>query len=111
MKNSFILAAATAVLLAAVNSASAGEAPLSPRAKANQIPTAVSGSPIAEAARGQNALGAAALTKASGRHSALVISSRSAPDVVHEQWARTGSPRGLQQLRESGREFQVAPLK
>ena len=110
MKNILLLAAAAATLLT-VNTVSAAEPALSPRAKANQpIKVSGTGSDV-DLVRGQNDLGVAAKSKASGSHSVIAGTSKNDPDLIRGQTARIGSPKGLQQLRESGRDFQVAPLK
>ena len=84
---------------------------LSPRAKAAQPITVSSGSAAdPDLIQGQNLVGAAAAAKAAGP-AVVAGSATSDPDLVQGRWARTGSPKGLQQLRASGREFQVAPLK
>ena len=110
MKNitKLLLAAGAAVILTGV--ASADEPFLSPRAKANQ-PAKATGGSDAPAVTNPNALGTAAQTKASGGRYSVIGSSKNDPDLVRGQWAKTGSPKGLQQLRESGRDLQVAPLK
>src|SRR5262249_27205722 len=98
-------------VLAAVNTVSADEALLSPRAKANQ-PSRISRSGIdPDLVRGQNDPGVAAQAKASGVHSMIGGASKNDPDLVRAQAAKTGSPKGLEQLRQNGREFQVAPVK
>jgi len=105
----FLLVAGAAVALA--GQVGAGEPLLSPRAKAAQ-PIIVSGGSAADPdlIQGQNLVGAAAAAKAAGP-AVVAGSAINDPDLVHGQWARAGSPKGLQQLRASGREFQVAPLK
>jgi hypothetical protein len=111
MKTSFFLAAAAVAVLAAVNTVSADEALLSPRAKANQ-PSRISRSGIdPDLVRGQNDPGVAAQAKASGAHSMIAGASKNDPDLVRAQAAKTGSPKGLEQLHENGRDFQVAPVK
>ena len=110
MKNILLLAAAAATLLT-VNTLSAAEPALSPRAKANQpIKVSGTGSDV-DLVRGQNDLGVAAKSKASGSHSVIAGTSKNDPDLILGQTARIGSPKGFQQFRESGRDFQVAPLK
>ncbi len=104
----FLLAASAAVAL--IGQAGAAEPLLSPRAKAAQPITVSGGSGDPDLVHGQNSVGAAAAAKAAGTPMVAGTSSND-PDLVRGQWARTGSPKGLQQLRESGREFQVAPLK
>ncbi|MBI3870448.1 MAG: hypothetical protein HY299_18120 [Verrucomicrobia bacterium] len=111
MKNTLLLAAATATLLTAVNTAKADEPFLSPRAKANQTLNVSGNGSDPDLVRGQNDLGVAAASKASGHHSVIAGASKNAPDLVHGQPMVTASPKGLQQLRESGRAFQIAPLK
>jgi hypothetical protein len=105
----FLLAAGAAIALS--SQAGAAEPLLSPRAKANQPSKVVGGSDTLVFGKNPNALGDAAKAKASGGHYSVAGSSKNDPDLVRGQWARTGSPKGLQQLRESGREHQVAPLK
>ncbi len=111
MKNitKLLLAAGAAVIL--TSAARADEPYLSPRAKASQPSKVTGGSDTLVFGKNPNALGDAAKAKASGGHYSVAGSSKNDPDLVRGQWARTGSPKGLQQLRESGREHQVAPLK
>jgi hypothetical protein len=111
MKTTLLLAAASVAGLIAVNTATADDALLSPRAKANQPPKTAGTGSDANLVRGQNDLGVAAKAKASGNPSTFAGPSTNDPDLVRGQWTRTGSPKGLQQLRDNGREFQVAPLK
>ena len=104
-----LLAACAAVAL--TSATRADEPLLSPRTSANQ-PGKISGAGReADLVRGQNDLGVAAQSKASGSRSAIAGTSKNDPDLAHSQGAVTGSPKGVQQLRESGRAFQVAPLK
>ena len=111
MKTTLLLAAAAVAAFTAVNTASADDPLLSPKARANQ-PAKISGTGIdAYLIRGQNAPGVAAKAKASGAHSMVAGDSKNDPDLLRAQASRTGSPKGLQQLQESGRNFQVAPLK
>jgi hypothetical protein len=105
----FLLVAGAAVAL--TGQVGAAEPLLSPRAKAAQPITVSSGSAAdPDLIQGQNLVGAAAAAKAAGP-AVVAGSAINDPDLVHGQWARAGSPKGLQQLRASGREFQVAPLK
>ena len=105
----FLLVAGAAVAL--TGQVGAAEPLLSPHAKAAQPITVSSGSAAdPDLIQGQNLVGAAAAAKATGP-AVVAGSAINDPDLVHGQWARAGSPKGLQQLRASGREFQVAPLK
>jgi hypothetical protein len=111
MKTILLLPIAAATLFAAVSTVKADEPLLSPRAKANQ-PSKVFGlGSDADLVRGHNDPGVAAKAKASGGHSTIVGTSNNDPDLIRGQTTRAGSPKGIQQLRESGRDFQVAPLK
>ncbi len=106
----------TKLLLIAAASASwnirgnAGEPLLTPRAMGNQTVVVSGHSNDPDLVRGQNDLGEAARAKASGNPSMVAVSSRDR-DLTRDRFARVGSPRGLDQLRGSGREFQIAPLK
>lgn len=111
MKNMTKLLLVTSAAVAITSQAGAAERVLSPRAKANQIITVPATGSDPDVIRGQNALGAAARSKTLGSRSMIAATSPNDPDLVRSQGPRAGSPRGLQQLRESGREFQVAPLK
>jgi len=98
MKNILLLAAAAATLLT-VTTVSAAEPAISPRAKANQpIKVSGTGSDV-DLVRGQNDLGVAAKSKASGSHSVIAGTSKNDPDLIRGQNARIGSPKGLQQRR------------
>lgn len=111
LKNTLLLAAAIATLLTSVNSVSAGEQLLSPRARANQPSVGSCACNDADLVRGQNDLGVAAKSKASGGQSVAMGASKANRELPLVQSARIGSPKGLQQFPEGGREFQVAPLK
>lgn len=111
MKNITKLLLVTGVAMAFTSQVGAAEPLLSPRAQANQIRTVPGISSASESLRDSNSLGAAALAKASGGRSVVVASSKNDVDLAHSKPVRFGSPRGLQQLQESGKEFQIAPLK
>ncbi len=103
-----ILCAGAAVAL--TSQVVADEPFMSPRAKANQIMTVPRTGTVQDLARGQNDLGVAAKSKASGGITVVAGATKNDPDLAHGV-AVPGSPRAQQQLKESGREFQVAPLK
>ncbi len=111
MKNITKLLLTVGAAVALSSQAGAAEPFLSPRAKANQPSKPAGGSDTLVFGKSPNALGDAAKAKASGGHYSVAGSSKNDPDLIRGQWTRTGSPKGLQQLRESGREYQVAPLK
>ena len=111
MKNITKLLLVAGAAVALTSAVRADEPLLSPRAKANQPMKASSGGSDVDLVRGQNDLGVAAKSKASGSHSMIASTSKNDPDLVRGQWTVTGSPKGVQQLRDSGRAFQVAPLK
>ena len=111
MKNITKLLLVTGAAVALTSVARADEPLLSPRAKANQPIKVSGGGSDVDLIRGQNDLGAAAKSKALGSHSMTTGTSKNDPDLVRGQWSAIGSPKGLQQLRDSGRAFQVAPLK
>ena len=111
MKNMTKLLLAVSAAMALASQAGAAEALLSPRAKANQITVVTPIGIDPDLVRGQTALGVAALTKVTGSRPIFTGPSANDPDLVRGQWAVTGSPKGIQQLRESGRGFMVAPLK
>ena len=110
MKNITKLLLVTGAAVALTSAVRADEPFLSPRAKANQSVRLAGSGNDADLARGQNTLGDAARSKTAGLP-IVVGSSKNDPDLVRGQWDATGSPKGLQQLRDSGRTFQVAPLK
>ena len=111
MKNltRLLLAAGSAVILA--GAVHADQLALSPRAQANQPAKFYAGSSSVDLVRGQNDLGLAAGQKASGGRSVIAGVSTNDPDLVRADRTVTASPKGLEQLRDSGRDFQVAPLK
>jgi hypothetical protein len=110
MKNITKLLVAASAAMAFSSQAGAGEALLSPRAKANQITvvTAIGSDPDRSAARPRS--GVAALTKVSGSRPIISGTYANDPALLRGQWAGRISER-IEQLRESGREFMVAPLK
>ena len=111
MKNTLLVAVGAIAMLTATGTACAADSALSPRAKANLPSQTSGGGTHPDLVRGKNDPGVAAIAKASGAPSTVVGASSNDPDLVRGQWTKAGSPRGLQQTRESGREFQVAPLK
>lgn len=111
MKNITKLFIATGAAVILTSAARADEPLLSPHAKGNQPPKVSSAGSDVDSVRGQNDLGVAARSKASGRHSIVAGNSKNDPNLVQGQSAKIGSPKGLQQLRESGRDFGIAPLK
>src|SRR2546425_3867066 len=100
----FLLVAGAAIALA--GQVGAAEPLLSPRAKAAQ-PIIGSGGSAADPDLVQAQKSVAQPRRKPWAGPAVVAgSATSDPDLVHGRWARTGSPKGLQQLRASGREFQ-----
>lgn len=111
MKHITKLLLVTSAAAAFTSQLSAAERVLSPRAQDNQIRIVAGSSSGSELTRDFYSLGDAAKAKAVGGHSVIAASSKSDPDLAHAKPARVGSPKGLEQLRESGKEFQIAPLK
>jgi hypothetical protein len=111
MKNITKLLLVASAAVALTSQASAHEPALSPRAQANQMITVPRSGSDPDIARDQNALGVAAKAKASAKHSVIAGTASNDRNLVRSKPSRVGSPKVLQQLQESGREFQVAPLK
>lgn len=110
MKNICTLIVASAFLGFTIQ-VGAAEPNLSPRAKANQIVKAErSTGSQSDAVRADNSLGVAAKNKASARHATVAGSAQQA-DHARMEPPRIGSPKGLQQLRDRGAKFEIAPMK
>ena len=108
MKNTLLIAAATATLLTAVNTASADEPLLSPRAKANQSHRASSGDSGPNLVNG-NYLGAA--TKSAANQPKMASSTGSSPNLVSGNYAGAAAKNPIRDLRSTEKDIQVAPLK
>jgi hypothetical protein len=108
MKNTLLIAAATATLLTAVNTASAEEPLLSPRAKANQSKHISSGDSGPNLVSG-NYLGAGA--KSAANQSKMASGAGSSPNLVSGNYAGAAAKNPIRDLRSAEKEIQVAPLK